>query len=317
MAASSPATTAPLLNTTALSDPDDSSKRITVVLIVYLVVLPAMWAAPIALDFFRHRFRRGEPVSASLVDASVNQLEVAEQARRRLHARVNQTVWQLGWTLCHSCTMVYYVISLIRIGVSIIDIQPVVGSYILHLGGAVWSSPLFTLSVQPIETSRLDKILLFMTIFSIILVFLFASAARALYDTGLIAYSIVVIIGCVETSLLFCAVSSAHSLYGHKYFGGDPLPARRKLQRLWLTNRLFYFMGGIGFLVTGIFRWTCLDSECILPPSDCIICGVSCSLCCLATTPDVRGRFARWLGSLGKSGPAEQQAATVLGTYRV
>ena len=80
--------------------PDDSSQRITVVLVCYLVVLPALWIAPVAFDFFRRR-RRGaepkEPVTASLVDASVNQLEVAEQARKRLQARVNRTLWQLGW----------------------------------------------------------------------------------------------------------------------------------------------------------------------------------------------------------------------------
>ena len=104
MASSSPNATAPLLNTTAPTDADASSEHIhTVVLVVYLVVLPAIWIAPSAFSFFRHRFsnvlRGAEPEPASPVDASVNQLEVAEEARKRLHARASHSVWQLGWTL--------------------------------------------------------------------------------------------------------------------------------------------------------------------------------------------------------------------------
>ena len=98
MASSSPAATAPLLKTTDPTDSDASSEHIyTVVLVAYLVVLPAIWIAPPAFSFFRHRIGNvlhgAKPEPASPVDASVNQLEVAEEARRRLHARVNHSVW--------------------------------------------------------------------------------------------------------------------------------------------------------------------------------------------------------------------------------
>ena len=98
----------------------------------YLAVLPALWIAPPAIDFFRRRRRRAEPVTASLVDASVNQLEEAEQARRRLHMRVSRTLWQLGWTLVHTSSLPYYVFTLVRIGAPIADIQPIVGSFGFH-----------------------------------------------------------------------------------------------------------------------------------------------------------------------------------------
>ena len=165
MATSSPAATAPLLNTTAPTDPDASSEHMhTAVLIAYLVVLPAIWIAPPAFSFFRrHRLsnvlRGAEPEPAALVDASVNQLEVAEEARKRLHARVNHSVWQLGWMLVHTGLAPYYVVSLIRVGVPIIDIQPVVGSYILQTTITLPALMLLFLSVQPIETARIDNLL--------------------------------------------------------------------------------------------------------------------------------------------------------------
>ena len=152
MASSSPAATAPLLNTTAPTDPDASSEHVyTVVLVVYLVVLPAIWIAPPAVSFFCRRLgdvlRGAGPVTASPVDASVNQLEVAEEARRKLHARVNHSVWQLGWMLLHAGLTPFYIVNLVRMGVSIIDIQPVVGSYVLHTTIAVPGVLLLLLSV--------------------------------------------------------------------------------------------------------------------------------------------------------------------------
>ena len=107
------------------------------------------------------------------------------------------------------------------------------------------------------------------------------------------------------------AISSVHSLYAHRCFRSDPVPPRRQLQRLWLG---LYALGlglAIGQTCTGIFRWLCSGSECLVPPFDNIFTGISSLLAVLATIPANRGRIIRRLGSLGKIGSAEQQAASV------
>ena len=249
MAASPPAT-APPLNATGSAMADDNSEQMyTAVLILYLVVLPAIWIAPPAISFFRrHRLgnvlRGAEPEPAALVDASVNQLEVAEEARKRLHARVNHSLWQLGWTLCHAGMMPFYVVSLVRVGVPIIDIQPVVGSAPLHITVTFWAWALLTLSVQPIENARIDKVIRSNLIICVIFALLVSSGARVSLNKGLTAYAISIGV-CGNIGFLTIIISSVNSLYGHKCFGGEPLPARRKLQRIWLMLRLGLLWLGI------------------------------------------------------------------------
>ena len=71
----------------------------------------------------------------------------------------DHTVWQLGWMLIHLGHMPFYVVSLVRMGIPIMDIQPVVGSIMLHYIYVPVGFTLILLSVQPIETARIDKLL--------------------------------------------------------------------------------------------------------------------------------------------------------------
>ena len=311
MAPSSPAATAPpLVNTTAQPDTDDSSEQMYTALVFYLVVLPALWIAPPAIDYLRRRRRGVEPVTALLVDATVNQLEAAEQARRRLHMRVNRTLWQLGWMVVHTASIPYYVRSLVRVGVPITNIEPIVGSFTLHLAFCYPAWQLLLLSVQPIENARIDKVIRSNVIICVLFLLLVNTGIRTFLNGGLIAYAIIIGI-CGNLGMLTVVISSVHSLHGHKFFGGDPLPSRRKLQRLWLALRLCFLLIGSCLFTSGILRFMCIGSECATSPSAMAISGASALFCALAATPAVRGRFTRWLGSLGKSGPAEQQAASV------
>ena len=83
------------------------------------------------------------------------------------------------------------------------------------------------------------------------------------------------------------------------------------LRLLWLSFRFFCLMTTVCNWAIAIFRLACKGSECVIPFADYYSTGACFLFVALASTPDNRGRVTRWLGSLGKNGPAEQQAASV------
>ena len=306
---SSPGATAPPLLSTA---DEDSSERIAWVLIFYLAVVPALWIAPLVFSFLRRRLRGDKPATASPDDASLNKLEVAEQARKRLRARVSGTVWQVGWMIFILSVTPYLAAVVSQYSkMPIIDIQPVVGNFIIHWTFAPFGLVLVMLSVQPTEAQRIDNILRFTIVLNSVFSIIYVVRALSFINDGWTAYGMVIL--CIPVTFIACMIiPSAHSLYGHKCCGGDPPPPRRKLQRLWLCFRLGFLLFATTFMLpTGIFRLSCFGDDCIAPLSHYIMCSVGWLSVSLTTTAAIRGRVTRWLGSLGKSGTAEQQAASV------
>ena len=141
--------------------------------------------------------------------------------------------------------MPFYVVSLVRMGIPIMDIQPVVGSYILHEVVVAPGTALVMLSIQPTETARLDHLLRFTAALISTFTILLIIAVRTWSNRGLYEYAIAIAV-CGTPPFVIIIISSMHSLYGHKCFGGDPLPSRRKLQRLWLALRLSMLLWGLG-----------------------------------------------------------------------
>ena len=93
-------------NGNATSTPDiSSSEPLTWVLILYVGILPTIWIAPIVYSCWkRKRSRAPPPINAPASTSGHSSIEVAklqaaEQSRKRLHERVNDTIWQLGWML--------------------------------------------------------------------------------------------------------------------------------------------------------------------------------------------------------------------------
>lgn len=301
---------------------------ITWTLIWYLGVFPALALAPRIFSCCRRWLRACSIRSAArsptaleanaTASAAAAKLEAAEQAKKRLHARVSGGVWQAGWMICHLAFIPYYSTNLSRFGVQgpATRITQVVGSYPLHLAYVFFGVTLVTLSIAPTEAKRIRSVLHFWILFSGLWVALLINAYQTLSQMGAWWHANLCLPHIVAMALVMA--TQVHSLYGHRFLGGEPIPPRRQLKRLWLSARLMFLELGIGNTVGGVFRCTCyadflpLDgSVCYLPAIDFVIAGIGMATPAIVTTPALRGRFTRWLGSLGKSGTAEQQAASV------
>ena len=89
------------------------------------------------------------------------------------------------------------------------------------------------------------------------------------------------------------------------------MPPRRQLQRLWLGMRFFLF--ALAALFSEIW-YAPYITHLVLGSKETLGWGVTAALAILAAltfTPANRGRVHRWLGSLGKLGSKEQEAAAI------
>ena len=284
------------------------------VFIWYLSVLPAVWVAPCVFSCFRHLIRsQGNATSLRLAteaSAEAAQLEAAEQARKRLHARVSGAVWQVGWVLMWFGFIVFVITACIRMGApKAIDVQPIMGSYVLNVAYIHPGFALMFLSIQPIEAARIRSVFIICHAVLFVGSFTALSSVLTFFRVGIVAYA-VALIPAVLWGFAVC-IFAAYKLNRHRCRGAEPVPARRMLQLMWFHFRSFQAVMGVAVLASGIFRLACLGNICAIPPVDHIITGISHLLTALVSTHANRGRIIRWLGSLGKSGPAEQQAASV------
>ena len=304
--------------------PDDSAERRMWVLIWYLVILPALWVAPLAYTWLKSKVSRKESstaattapsTSAASASSSAAKLEEAEQSRRRLHTRVTGAVWQVGWMLIHLSCLPYYATSLYRWGATpTMDIQQVVGNFVLHAIGLPWGLFLLTLSLQPTEAKRIRGVLKSWILLAILLCGLFINGVYTAYKVGLDEYGLAIIF--MTWPLLLVLASCVHSLWGHKFLGGEPLPPRRQLLALWLGMRFWLLTFGVAWLAVASGSFACWKAgprlgKCASQPWHGLLNGISFTLCALISTAGLRGRVTRWLGSLGKRGGAEQKAASV------
>ena len=306
------------VNTTA-TDPDIEGMRLRWVLIWYLAVLPALWVLPPIVKCCRRRLRSRRSatehspttdVANAVTSVTAAQLEAAEQARKRLQLRVKGALWQVGYMFTTYGLTPVIGVGIVRRGApAYLDPTPIVRSYIFHIWAMHWGFGMMLLSVQPSEAARVRSVVKCSTAIASFGGLFSTSSIFTFYNAGRTEYAIVcllIVCGCA-----FWAGSSIHSLYAHHCFRSEPVPPRRQLQRLWFSLRLFYLTFGFGIFFTGIFRWLCSGSECDVPPFDPTFAGINGLLCLFVSAPAIRGRIYRTLGSLGKSGPAEQQAASV------
>ena len=296
-------------------------ERVIWVLITYLGILPAVWVAPILYQ--RRCKRKRERGDAKIAAASISthssseaaNLEAAEKSRERLHARVSGALWQAGWMIIWFSTMPFFGEVLVRIGAPpAMDIEQVVGGYLFHMALASCAWYCLMLSVQPTEAKRISGILrTTMVTYGIIGIFI-VMGSLSWHRIGLTKYAIVCACGAICV-FLFC-VSLAHSLWGHRCFGGEPMPPRRMLRRTWLASRLVCLSLGIEWTAACIGGWTCWETgpksgTCEVSRASLGAFGATSLLVAVISSPSIRGRAYRWLGSLGKEGSAEQKAASV------
>ena len=281
----------------------DEAARMMWVLIWYLGVLPAVWIAPLVFSCCRRlRFRGGATehspdahVAITEVGATAAQLEAAEQACRRLHLRVNGSLWQLGWILSTTAILPLVPVTIVRRGgPTAMDPTPVVGSYVLYCALLPWGLSMTMLSVRPSEAARIRGVLRGVIVIVSVGNLTCLLSAFQFFNAGWTEYAIVSASFALSGS--GWVVSCAHSLYGHRCFRTEPTPPRRQLQRMWLGLYVWLLTFSISATCTGIFRWLCSGTECVLPPLHHVITGVVGLLNLLVSAPANRGRIIRRLG---------------------
>ena len=189
------------------------------------------------------------------------------------------------------------------------DPTPIVGTYILHTAPISWGLAMMLLSVRPDEAARIRGVAFYVVVLGGFSGLIVIASVLRFHSAGWTGYAI----ACVVTVIVvwgWC-LHALYLLYGHRCDRSEPMPPRRQLQRLWLGFYAWILTLAALMGCTGIFRLLCSGSECMIPPRDHIICFISAMLSLLMITPANRGRIIRRLSSLGKRGPAEQQAASV------
>ena len=142
-----------------------SSERVMWVLIWYLVILPrAIWLTPVVYSWLRRRHGKTvqtEAASASVISSSeAAMLEAAEQSRRRLHARVKNTLWQAGWMLFWFAQVPFVANAFVSMGATpAMGITEIVGNHRYHWAFAPWAVGLFLATIDPTEAKRISSLL--------------------------------------------------------------------------------------------------------------------------------------------------------------
>ena len=191
-------------------------------------------------------------------------LEAAEQKRKRLHARVNDTLWQAGWMLMGLGLTPWLVTILVwTMGATpAMDIQIVVGHYRYHMAMAPWAFTLLAGSIDPTEAKRIIG-LCQLTVFFLSMFFVLNSFAniqwlRKEFAFGLASMSANVVVNGIAGSTV------AHALWRHKCLGGEQMPPRRMLRRYILTFRIYLLSAGAYFVVMSLLfhckKWIRLSS---------------------------------------------------------
>ena len=316
----------PMASNLSVSDstptPDiTSSERIAWVLIWYLVILPAVWLTPVVYSWLRWlRRRHGKTVQTEAASASVissseaAMLEAAEQSRRRLHARVNNTLWQAGWVLIWLSQMPFVPYALVGMGATpAMDITEIVGNHRYHLALVPWAAGLFLASIDPTEAKRIFSVVRLICSIQFFMYWITIPQYRVLLRMGYhtLAYAL---FACVQGNLMM-SIACAHTLWWHKCIGGEQMPPRRMLRRFVLIWRCYFLYVGVWWTIVYSARISCIKDgsyldTCENPPYYAVG-AASWSLFAIVFTKSNHGRLRRWVGSLGKDGSAEQKAASV------
>ena len=248
-------------------------------------------------------------------DNAVGTLAASEKAAAALRLRVAGTAAQIGWMLSVVAVQGCFRWTSKR------DLTPVIGTFTYYLIALPWGLALLLLAIRPIDAAAIQTMgvmgflfFLFMALsVGIVLDPLIHTDGHWITRAVLIAISIVCFI-CA--ALLFPALVCDGCCWCSRCPASFRLPPRRLLQRGWLAFRFLCVVFSAAFsaiffgpLATG-FRiaptWRANDEQTAV-----LAASASFLLAALVLTPSTRGRVTRWLGSLGKGGAKDQEAASV------
>jgi hypothetical protein len=301
------------------------------VAILYGAIIPALWLLPTSLRVCFHlasslRRRPKEtyepPASSSniIAHASLKKLADAEAKGKRLRRRVSGTVAQLGWMLivlgfAQPAFMIY-----------IIDLTTVAGASMCYLAALPWGFAIGGLALRPID-ARAIRIWCAVGFFICFVLGLFcawltlqdnafASDIQPIITAGLAGLAII----CAICTLILWPTLNIRFLCRAvkvKAFERAPsslmMSPRRQLRRVWLVLRLFFTGWALIFLAFFIstLLYVPIDPSGPAPLELWILLCASFLAASLVFTPANRGRVVAWLGTLGKTDEAENEAAAL------
>ena len=239
--------------------------------------------------------------------ASFAKLASAERAAASLRTRVSTTFAWAGWFLF----VLGFTPFLLRV---LTDLTLTIGPVENYLGACFWGIALLPLALRPTD-SRLISLACYVCLYSLIAsspllaVITILDAPQIEFSnvpTGIVVPALII---SLDVLWISCLVPTLLTIRGGRC-ACSTMPPRVKLRRLWLVLRCFLFIacllvalpivfalaheGGVGEKERGYLLTIVLT----LPAA-------------VGLTPTNRGRVHRWIGGLGKSGSAQQEAASV------
>jgi hypothetical protein len=292
-----------------------------------LVLLPSIYMLPSFVRFCSRRISSRNGVGTMLQSRAASEtkftqdrksraidaLEAAKRAGEAQRDRVSGTVSRAGWfAVCLMLSQMF--------GVNVLGHD--------HIGPrSLWSAPvapgvgLWFLKLRPTDAEEIRKACRMCFCIFWALLLLSISNSVGYIRRGYVLQGILEAMngsaGAVLTPFLWPTLGLP-PLCGGSEKQREPMPPRRQLQRLWLVVRAMF--AEHGFLsVLWIVAPTCFN-ESYTPESNLgrnfnlggnVILALSFFSGALLPTPANRGRVLRWLGSLGKRGSQQQEAASV------
>jgi hypothetical protein len=307
-------------------------------MIIFAVVIPLLWFLPVMLCSRRVKqtlrccsnrsgpttdpgTNRGEMKRANSARFTSRQhttgtsqaaetLHTAEQAGRALRTRVRGTIAQGGWMLL---TLALLPELLDELQYHLLE-EPISSR---QLGGYLFSffAPglaLLTLSLSPIDVNSIQmasNFAFFLQWFVLIPTATMTARKYRANPPRLISWLAFIIVSLL-TGILMLPTLNIRRQCGCGY-SREPMPPRLQLRRLWLSARSVLFAATGTYVTQSILG---MEDPCALQYQKVGYYRLTAAMCLTTaffTTPANRGRVIRWLGSLGKYGSTQQQAASV------